>query len=332
MKKNLFILCVLGLLAGIIFMAGPAWSDQIVLRYAGQLPVTHHLTKADQRFAKMVGEKTDGKVKIEVYPAGQLYKGASIVKAVMSGSVDMGIVFNGAWTGPVPLMDLWELHFVFRDYEHILKAWNGEVGDIMREEMEKNNVKALGFSAYGDSFSIVNKKRPLKMPEDAHGLKIRAAAPQHADALKALGASPVMMSSSEVYMALQRGTIDGAVSGPTSIVQRKWHEVTQYVTFPKAGYSLWPIMINLKAWEKLPADIQKVLQEAAADTIQYTIKISAVEDQKAINLLSEKLNAYTLSEQERDAWKNAVVGVETQLFLQRAGEQGEAVLKMVKGM
>jgi len=330
MKKNVLILCLLGLLAGVFFMAGPAWSEQIVLRYAGQLPVTHHITQADQRFAKMVEERTGGKVKIEVYPAGQLYKGASIAKAVMSGAIEMGIVFNGAWTGPVPLMDLFEMHFIFKDYNQIEKAWNGKVGDLMRAEMEKNNAKALGFGAYGGT-GIINRKRPLKMPQDFKGLKIRTPSPMHADTVKALGAAPVMMSSSEVYMALQRGTIDGSVSGPTSLVKRKWFETAEYVTITNSAYSLWPIAINLEVWNKLPKDIQKVLLEAAIDTTKYTISLADQEDQKAIDMLSEKVKVHTLTAEESEAWKEAVQNVR-EIFVKRAGKDGVTVIKWVEEM
>jgi len=326
------ILFFVTLILSVVFVAGSASGQEIKLRYAGQLPVTHHLTQADMRFAKMVGEKTNGKVKVEVYPAGQLYKGSSIVKAVMSGAVEMGIVFNGALTGPVPLMDLFELHFIFRDYDHILKAWEGPVGDKIRAEMEKNKIKALGFDAYGDSFCVVNKTKPLKMPADFKGLKLRAAAPMHADALRGLGASPVMMSSSEVYMALQRGTIDGAVSGPTSIEKRKWFEATKYITVPGAGYSLWPIMINLKTWKRLPADVQKVLLECANETIQHTIKASKVEDAKSIERLSKVLEVYKLTLDQKETWKKAIHEVEIKKFLGRTGKDGEAILKQVEGM
>ena len=87
MKRKLTAFCIMGIFLGVMIGSSSAWSEQIVLRYAGQLPVTHHLTKADYRFAKLVEEKTKGQVKVEVYPAGQLYKGSSIVKAVMSGDI-----------------------------------------------------------------------------------------------------------------------------------------------------------------------------------------------------------------------------------------------------
>ena len=329
-KKSLAFL-VMGVFVGTLLTCCPAWSEEIVLRYAGQLPVTHHLTQADYRFAKLVGEKTGGKVKVEVYPAGQLYKGPSILKSVMSGAIEMGMTYNGTWTGSVPLMDLFDINFLFKDYSQIEKAWQGKIGDKLRAEMEKYNVVALGFGAYGESFSVLNKKRPLKMPQDFSGLKIRANQPMAAESVKALGASPVMMSSSEVYMALQRGTIDGATSGPTTFVQRKWYEVAEYVTVAKASYSLWPIMINAGVWKKLPKDVQKALQEAADDTTRYTIQIADSEDEKAVKVLSQNLKVLELSGAEAKAWEEAMKPVRED-FLKRTGEDGQAILKMAAEM
>jgi len=331
MKKNVMVFCILGIFVGLILTSNLAWSKEIVLRYAGQMPVTHHLTQSDQRFAKMVGEKTNGKVKVEVYPAGQLYKGSSILKSVMSGAIEMGITYNGTWTGSVPLMDLFDINFLFKDYGQVEKAWRGKIGDKLRAEMEKYNVKALGFGAYGESFCLLNKKRPLKSPDDFRGLKIRANQPMAADSVKALGASPVMMSSSEVYMALQRGTVDGATSGPTTFVKRKWFEVADYVTIASASYSLWPIMINLKVWNKLPKDVQKVLQDAAADATRYTIQRADGEDDTAIKFMSEKLKLHTLSDQERKAWKDAMRPVREK-FLDRTGKDGETVMNLLGEM
>lgn len=327
MKKS----CLILLMGGILLLSNVAFGEQILLRYAGQMPVTHHLTQADFRFAKMVEEKTNGKVKIEVYPAGQLYKGTSILKSVMSGAIEMGITYNGTWTGSVPLMDVFDINFLFKDYSQVEKAWRGKIGDKLRQEMEKYNVKALGFGAYGESFCVISTEKALKMPDDCKGLKIRANQPMAADSVKAIGASPVMMSSSEVYMALQRGTIDGATSGPTTFVKRKWYEVTDYATILRASYSLWPIMINMKVWNKLPADVQKVLQASAIDSTNHTIRIADSEDEKAIKTLSENLEVFVLGDQGRAAWEKAMVPVREK-FLERTGKDGETILKWLSEM
>jgi len=328
MKNKNLILSIVGVFLGIMVLPNVAWGQQIILRYAGQMPATHHLTKADFRLAKSVGEKTNGKLKIDVYPAGQLYKGGSILKSVMSGAIDMGITYNGTWTGSVPLMDVFDVPFLFKDYQEVKKAWQGKIGDKLREKMEKYGVKTLGFGAYGESFSVINRKKPLKRPEDFKGLKIRANQPMAADSLKALGASPVMMSSSEVYMALQRGTVDGASSGSTSFLKRKWFEVTKYTTITYSSYSLWPIMINLKVWNRLPKEFQNVLQEAALDHQNYTVQMADGEDEKAIKFLSGAQEVYFLTNEDVKVWEKALKPVREK-FLKRTGEDGETILRWI---
>jgi len=327
MKKN-FLVGLLGVFMGVVLLSGLSWGQQTLLRYAGQLPTTHHLTKADYRFAKMVEEKTNGKVKIEIYPAGQLYRMDGIRKAVMSGTVDMGVTYEGTWTGPIPLVDFFIVPFVLNNYKEVQKAWDGKIGNKLREEMEKNGVKALGFGAYGESFSITNIKKPLKRPEDFKGLKIRTHEPIAAESVKALGASPVFMSSAEVYTALQKGTVDGATSGPTSFVQRKWYEITKYSTITFSVYSVWPVMINLKVWNGLPKEIQKILQEAGEDYENHTIQISDKEDEEAIKFLSKTQEVYILTDEDKKVWARTLEPVKKE-FLNRTGKEGEAFFKWV---
>lgn len=306
-----------------------ASAEQIVLRYAGQLPATHHVTKGDYLFAKLVGEKTNGAVKVDVYPAGQLYKAGAILKAVMSGGIEMGITYNGVWTGSVPLMDIFDICFLFDNYTQVQKAWQGKIGSKLREEMEKKGVKVLGFGAYGDSFGIISKKKAMLMPEDFRGQKLRGNNAIVTDQLRALGATPVGMSSSEVYMALQRGTIDGASSGPTSMVQRKWYEMCQHATIVGAAYSVWPIMINLDVWNKLPANVQQALSEAADEETRYTIEQANQEDAKAEAFLAEKLQVHRLTAEQRAAWEKALAPVMDE-FLKRTGKDGETLIQWAK--
>jgi tripartite ATP-independent transporter DctP family solute receptor len=318
-----------GVFLGVTVSANIVAAQQITLRYAGQLPATHHLTKADFRFAKMVEEKTNGKVKMEVYPAGQLYKADAIRKAVMSGGVDMGVTYEGTWTGPIPLVDVFIIPFLLKNYKEVQKVWEGKGGSKLREEMEKNGVKALGFGAYGESFSITNIKKPLKKPEDFKGLKIRTHEPIAAESIKALGASPVFMSSAEVFTALQKGTVDGATSGPTTFVQRKWYELTKYSTVTYSVYSVWPVMVNLKVWNGLPKEIQKVLQEAAKDYENQTIQVSDKEDEEAIQFLSKTQEVYILTDEDRKSWGRALEPVRKE-FLKRTGKEGENFLKWIE--
>lgn len=329
MLNKSFMVGLLGIFIGVFVLSNPSWGQQTVLRYAGQLPATHHLTKADYRFAKMVEEKTNGKVKIEIYPAGQLYKADAIRKAVMSGAIDMGITYEGTWTGPIPLVDIFVIPFMLKNYKEVQRAWEGKIGEKLREEMEKNGVKTLGFGAYGESFSVTNIKKPLKNPDDFKGLKIRTHEPIAAECVKALGASPVMMASAEVFMALQRGTVDGATSGPTTFVQRKWSEVTKYSTITYGVYSVWPVMIHAKIWNGLSKEFQKILQDSVKDYENHTIQVADQEDEGAIKLLSKTQEVYILTDEDRKLWDKALEPVRKE-FIKRTGKDGEIFLKWIK--
>jgi C4-dicarboxylate-binding protein DctP len=323
-----------GVLTGLAVLAfiggyGPASAQEILLRYATQMPAKHHLTQADYRFAKMVAAKTKGRVKIEIYPAGQLYKGAALVNAVRTGALDMGIIYGGAMTGIVPLIDVFDIPFIFSDYRAIQGHWNKQVGAIIRQRAMAKGIKILSFGAYGDSFAIINSKRPLRVPADFAGLKIRGNTPMSVEAIKALGASPVRMSSSGVYAALQRGTIDGASTGLGSIVSRKWFEVSKNVTVTSASYSVWPVMIGAKKWASLPADIRAVIQAAATDNENYIISLVEKKDRKYTAAIESKLPTHKLSKAERAAWRKALAPVE-KIYLKRTGADGENLLKLIR--
>jgi len=304
-------------------------ADAIVLRYATQMPKTHHLTVADYEFAKTVEEKTGGKVKIEVYPAGQLYKGVSLVNALMSGAIDMGITYGGALTGPVPLIDVFDIPFLFSDYQMIQQLWAGKVGALIKDAALQKGIVMLSFGAYGDSFCIINSKHPIKTPQDLEGLKIRCNTPMAAESVKVLGASPLMMSSSEVYTALQRGTVDGATTGLGTVVSRKWYEVAKYATITASSYSVWPVMINKESWEKLPKEYQDIIRQAALDNQQRIIDNVIASDAKDTAAMQEKMAVYILSAEEKAQWRQKLEKV-SDSFVERTGQEGAQIIELLK--
>ena len=304
-------------------------ADPIVLRYATQLPATHPLTQADTRFAQRVEEKTKGRVKVEVYPAGQLFKGPGLVKAVSSGTLDMGIIYGGAMTGQVPTIDVFDIPFVFGDYGKIQKLWHGAVGDVIRASAEKVDIHILSFGAYGDSFAVINNVRPLRSAADFAGLKLRGNTPVSTDVLKAMGAAPVGMPAGDVYAALQRGTVDGAATGLGTIVSRKWFEVSKYATFTSSSYSVWPVMINAKKWKSLPEDVRAAIQEAALAGEKELITAVEKEDRDYAEQIRKKLDVHVLSPEESAAWRKALAPVEAD-FLARTGAEGASILQQAR--
>jgi len=305
-----------------------AASPEITLRFAGNLPVNHFITHSQQLYAKLVHEKTKGKVKIEVFPAGQLFSDKDMLRALPAGAVDIGQVFCPQWTGIIPLWIFWDLPLYFRDRSHWHRAADSEVGEIMKQEaLDKNaGFKVLYWMHYG--WAGFASKMPLRTLEDFKGKRIRGVGEIVLEGIKALGAAPTFLGGGEVYMALQRGTIDGANSGVSSFWERKYYEVTKYISCPDFNHGMAVVLINKKRWDSLPGDVQKMMLEAAAEAYAWTRKEAEKADTESLRLLKEKgMDIYDPPENEKNRWREACKPLQD-YYVKRAGEKGRLVLEM----
>lgn len=317
--------CFLLLTTGVFYGGDSALAAdaEFTARYATQLSKTFHLTESDYKFAKLVEQKTGGRLKIEVYPAGQLFKGRSIVKAITDGALQMGIVYSGAWNGQLPYIDIFDVPFVFKSMAEIDRAVNGPLGKMISRDLEKFNAKLLYMGYYGRSFELANRIRPLRTKADFKGLKVRCNLPTAVAAVAAMGGAPLKMSSSEVYMALQRKTIDGVVSGVQSIVKRKWNETCKYLTLTNGSFSPWPVTVNTKFWNKLPPEIQKAVMDAAAEVGKMSLERAEKEDAAALLEAQKSMEVYVLKGDWPEA-RNAGLAV----WRKRTGdEKADKILK-----
>lgn len=220
--------------------------EKVTMKLAHGLPVNHHLARGMESFAKKVAEKSQGKIQIDIYPAGQLHNDKSMNEAIMTGGIDLGLNSTAMWASVIPAMEIFDVPFLFPSYDRIKKALDSGVGEKLSKEMEKKGAKALIWADYG-FVQFANNKRPIKKPADFKGLKLRGYGELPSETIKALGAAPVTMSSSEVYMAIQRGTIDGQTSGTTAMFDRKMFEVTKYLTITNHAFPEFMVAINLNS-------------------------------------------------------------------------------------
>jgi tripartite ATP-independent transporter DctP family solute receptor len=305
-----------------------AASPEIILRFSGNLPVGHFITHSQELYAKLVNEKTKGRVKIEVYPAGQLFNDKDLLKALPSGAVDMGEVFCPQWTGIIPLWIFWDLPLYFRDRSHWHRAVDSEVGELMKQEpLDKNaGFKVLYWMHYG--WACFASKMPLRTLEDFKGKRIRGVGEIILEGIRALGAAPVFLGGGEVYLALQRGTIDGANSGLSSFWERKYYEVTKYITCPDYNHGMAVALINKKRWDSLPGDVQKAMLEAAEEAKLWTRKEAEKADTESLAFLKEKgMDIYDPPEKEKARWREASKPLQD-FYVKRAGEKAKKVLEV----
>ena len=305
---------------------GDKKADQkVTLKMATALPSSHPLVKAMDTLKAKANEKSKGSVTIQIYPAGQLYTDKNMNDAIISGGIDMGLNTVGRWATIVPAMDIFDVPFIFPSYEKVDKAIDSGLGEKLGAELLKKGVRPLIWADYG-FVQYANNKKLVKTPADFDGLKIRGYSKYSAETIKAMGASSVTMGSSEVYMGIQRGTIDGQTSGTTAMRDRKMYEVHRYLTVTNHASPEFIVAINEKSYSKLNADQKKALDAAALEVRDMIRANAKAEDLKALaDLKAKGMEVYEVPENELQAWRDATKPV-WDLFIKENGKFGQELI------
>ena len=329
------------LIAGFIFsssvFAGSAVKKTYRLTFATQMPLGHLVSRSADLLAKRASELSGGKIKIKHFAAGSLFKDKEIPEAVMSGGCSMGIATSSRWAGHAPANHFWELPFLFSNKEQVESVADAVI-PIIDKELESKGGKLLGFVYYGDADAIGNTKRPVYRPGDLHGLKLRTFSALLNKGLEAAGAAPVVMSSAEVYTAIQRGTIDGGCSGSTTFVVRKWMEVLRYITvvhgmicYPALPFTLG---INKNVWDSMEPAAKKIMMQAAKEAWRYSSDEVLSETAKAIRTLraqpNVKVKEIAFGSKEWKEWRKIMFEPAKARYLKIGGNKAPEVLKIVK--
>ncbi len=313
-----------------IALSYDASAQDVTLRFAGTLPTTHHNAEGQYMFADKVKEKTGGAVEVEVYPAGQLYKAREIPTAIVSGSIDMGFNLTSVWSTD-PVSEINDIPFLFRNHEHAAKAWapDSKLYNAFAAEMDKRGMKTVYVMFFGSLFDFGNNVRPLRDGADFDGIKIRGYGKLAAEGLRALGASPVVMSPGEMYLAIQRGTIDGAITGVTSLESRKIWEVTDYATITGAAFGVMAVNISKASWDNLSPEQQAALTEAGEEVFEWSVTESAKRDAASTQFLKDQgIETYVLSAEDKERWKTLFAPARA-AWEERADEEQEALVEWV---
>jgi C4-dicarboxylate-binding protein DctP len=296
-------------------------------RLSNQMPPSHHMSKAIVLFADKVKEYSKGAVEVKVFDSAQLFKDTEIVEALQDGLVEVGLVPVNKWSGMIPAADVFEMPFIFQDLSSIKKFLAAGAGDLLEREFEKKSVKTLFWVDYG-YIQFFNNKRALTKPDDFKGLKMRTFSKGDADTLRALGAAPTVMSSSEMYMALQRGTVDGATTGMPAAVSRKVNEVSKFMT--EANYTTAQFIVqgNLKWWGKLAADEKEAVLKAGKDAEEWIRGVIAKEEADAEQTIRKTgVQIHRLTPEARPLFVKATEPVRD-AFAQKTGDVAKKLMEI----
>lgn len=294
---------------------------------SNQLPPSHHISKAIHVFADKVVELSGGQLKVNVADSGSLYNDSQILEAVQDGLVEVGLVGTYKWGGMVPAADVFDLPFLFVDLSSPEKFLNAGAADILDAEFNKKGVKNLFWVDYG-FIQMWNNEHPLHSPKDFEGLTMRSYSAGDSITLKALGAAPTLISSAEMYMAIQNGTVKGATTGMPAAVSRKIYEVCKYLTIANYSTAQFSVQANLDWWNGLDADSQKAILEAgkvAEKWLRGAVAESEGAAEKIVRDAGLEVNALTAEER---AQMVAATKSVWDSYVARAGETGQKLVDL----
>ena len=244
-----------------------AAKDTIVLRLAETQTETYPATMGAIEFARLVEERTDGRIRIEVFTGGQLGGDEqAILEQVQFGAIDFTRVNFAPMTEFAPILNLLQMPYLFTDADHMHKVIDSEIGKQLLDSVEAGNFIGLALYDAGTR-NFYNSVRPIKTVEDMKGLKIRTTQSQLiVDMVEALGASATPMAFGEVYSSLQTGVIDGAENNWVSYDQNSHYEVAQYISLD--GHTAPPeiLVCSKMVFDKLSPEDQQILRECAKES------------------------------------------------------------------
>ena len=259
------------------------------------------------KFAELVAQRTGNKVKIDVYPSTQLGNERDMVEGLQLGTMDLVVTSTGPLGGFVPKMFVVDLPFLFRDREHAYKVLDGPIGKDLFEAFAPKGIKGLAFWENGFR-QITNNVRPIEKPEDLKGIKIRTMENKvHLASFRAFGASPTPMAWSEVYTALQQKTIDAQENPIAIIYHQKIAEVQKYLALTGHFYSPTTLLMSLKAYNALPKDIQKIMDDTAIECATYERNL--LRDSEAKQIAEVKAKGMQVTTPNKKSFQDAAAPV-----------------------
>ena len=266
--------------------AQAADAKPLVIRLAHVTAEGSHFDFAAKKFAELVAQKTDGKVKVEVYPAGQLGDERTVLEALQIGGIEATIIGHDPLAQFTPVVTAISLPYIFRDRDHAYKVLAGPFGDEIRAATLTKGMRVVEFGENGYRV-ISNSVRPVTKPADVTGLRIRSPqSPVNLAVTKALGGNPVAAPFTEVYTMLQQRVIDGQENALAQIYDSKYYEVNKYLSITNHIMTFTVFLVSDKWLNTLSPELKQIVLDTGK---QAMLEQRTYSQNLADNVLVNKL-------------------------------------------
>jgi tripartite ATP-independent transporter DctP family solute receptor len=243
-------------------------SGQLVFRLAEYWPEDYPPVIGDKEFARLVGERSGGKLKILVYPDALLGDEQSVIAQVQLGGIDFARVNSAPLVGVGNKLGVLCLPYLFRDSDHLWKVLLGPIGEELLDSLKPGKITGLAY--YDSGARSFYTKKPVSNITELRGLRIRVQySDPFANFIKLLGATPVPLNFGEIYNALRKDDIDGAENNWSSYYTSDHYRVARYYFLDEHTRNPEVLIASSKVIDSLPEEYRKIILSSAKDSVEF---------------------------------------------------------------
>lgn len=251
-----------GIATGFSIRTRPASAAEFTYKFANNQTLTHPMNIRAREAVARIREESGGRMAIDIFPSSQLGTDTDMLEEVRSGGVEMFSLSPLILATLVPNASLNGIGFAFSSYDEVWPAMDGELGAYVRGQIEAKDLLTLEKMWDNGFRQISSSQRPIMTPADLEGFKIRVpVGPLWSSMFTAFGALPASMNFAESYTALQTGTVDGQENPLAILSTAKLYDVQRYVSMTNHMWDGFWIMLNRRAWQALPDDLQEIVSK-----------------------------------------------------------------------
>lgn len=285
-----------------------AWAnDPIVIKFSHVVANETPKGQGALMFQKLVDERLNGKVKVEVYPNSSLYADGKEMEALLLNNVQMLAPSLAKFDKYTSKIQIFDLPFLFDDIKAVERFEQSDAGKSLLKSMEEKGITGLAY--WNNDLKQLSANKELREPKDARGLKFRVQASEVLDAqFKAIRAVPRKMAFGEMYQGLQTGVVNGAENPYSNIYSQKIHEVQKFITESNHGLLSYMVIVNTDFWNKIPEDIRRelsaILDEVSVEVNKQSHELNLGDKQKIVESGSSQI--VELTPEQREKWREAM--------------------------
>jgi TRAP-type transport system periplasmic protein len=281
-------LTTIGLACGLAFGAAFTAQAQTTMRINIAVAKDSHQGVGIDVLAQEIEKRTNGRYKIQTFYAGSLGAERESIEAVQLGTHEMTFTSTGPIPNFVPETRILDIPFLFRDKAHARAVLDSPIGQELLATFEPKGFKALAWGENGVRH-MTNNRRPVNTPDDLKGLKMRTMENTvHVAAYRGLGIVTTPMAFSEVFTALQQGTVDGQENPLSVIMAAKFEQVQKHLSLTGHVYSPAVFLMNKAAFDKLSAEDKNHFLEAAKVAVKANRERVDADDARGVQELRSK--------------------------------------------